>query len=94
MAGPPRPLGRMWDHLRLVTRMARATGADLVCARDEGRLSQEDWAGMVNRCRSCAWSVRCGDWLDRHGEAGTAPGICLNRARLGQLRSEQAGRRA
>jgi hypothetical protein len=80
-------LGKLMHHVRLVMRMARATRTDLVDAHDRGELSQARWAGMVQTCRSCAWSDRCGDWLDRNGTVAMAPKTCLNRHQFAALRA-------
>ena len=42
--------GPMMRHWRLVNQMARITETDLVTAFEEGRLSSDAWAGMVNAC--------------------------------------------
>ncbi len=87
-----RRLGSMMHHLRLVTRMGRATGTDLVGAYEDGRLDQDEWARMVQSCRTCSWSGRCPEWLDGHDAAVRAPKTCLNRARFTALKAEQEGR--
>ena len=57
---PPRPLGDATEHYWRVQRMARATGLDLVEAQQDGALDPRHWAGMVRRCRGCAWAEACG----------------------------------
>lgn len=85
-------LGNLREHLRLVTRMARATETDLVGAYEAGELSQEEWAEMVQTCRSCDWAGRCGDWLDDHDHVACAPATCLNRDRFEALQARAAAR--
>lgn len=81
--------GPMMRHWRLVNRMAKTTDTDLVSAFDEGRLSSEAWAGMVNACRGCAWAETCDGWLDKHAHTDGAPRPCCNRARFDALRAGQ-----
>lgn len=81
-----RVLGKLMQHMRLVTRMARATQTDLVAAYDRGDLSTAEWAGMVQTCRTCAWSDSCGEWLDRTDRVVDAPGSCLNKKRFAMLK--------
>ncbi|MEX0318644.1 MAG: DUF6455 family protein [Ruegeria sp.] len=81
-------LGQIMTHLRLVLRMGRATGADIVEAHREGRLSQEDWADMVQTCRGCEWAPDCPEWLDENECVHEAPETCPNRARLAALRDQ------
>ena len=87
----PVPLGDARTHLTLMRSMARATGADPEEAATDGRLSQEDWAGAVTRCRGCGWTGGCRRWLDARdraadGEATSPPQGCANRALMAALR--------
>lgn len=82
-----RSLGRVMTHFRLVTRMARATGVDLVGARMSGDLTQDDWAGMVQTCRRCGWTGHCRGWLGSHDTADCAPDTCPNRARFDRIKA-------
>lgn len=83
-------LGNTMEHVRLVSRMAQATGTDLMGATQAGKLSQEEWADMVQTCRSCVWSERCPDWLACHERVDAAPDTCLNRAEFAALKSQVA----
>ena len=74
-------------HLRLVLRMGKATGVDIVSEHRSGRLSQDEWAGMVQSCRSCEWAGRCPAWLDENQSIAEAPETCPNRARFAELRN-------
>lgn len=82
--------GPMMRHWRLVNQMAKTTDTDLVTAFEEGRLSSEAWAGMVNACRGCAWAETCAGWLDENAHVDTAPRPCCNRARFAALREGEA----
>ncbi|MDK3072313.1 DUF6455 family protein [Sedimentitalea sp. JM2-8] len=84
----PRRLGRMMRHVRLVSRMAKATQTDLVEASEAGTLTQPDWADMVQTCRCCTGADRCPEWLDDHPCADGAPAYCLNRGRFKRLRAQ------
>ncbi|MHA6264999.1 DUF6455 family protein [Arenibacterium sp. CAU 1754] len=80
------PLGELMKHVRLVSGMAKVTEADLVAAYESGALSQEDWAALVQTCRTCGWANRCEDWLQQTYPVEEAPKPCLNRARLSALK--------
>ena len=45
------PLSTLNRHYWLAVTMAKASGADLVQAYADGRLSAEEWADVVHRCR-------------------------------------------
>lgn len=80
-------LGQIMTHLRLVLRMGRVTGTDIVSAHREGRLTQEEWAEMVALCRGCEWARACPDWLNENETAEQAPCTCPNRARFAALKA-------
>jgi hypothetical protein len=84
-----RRLGHPRRHYWLVKRMAGAAEVDLVRAREEGVLSAQVWAGMVQRCRGCGDAARCAAWLDTAPCVSTPPARCRNRARLTALKIEQ-----
>lgn len=76
-----KPLGDERLHYMLARRMAKAVGADIAAAQEDGRLSETDWADAVNRCRGCDDPVDCVGWLaDHHDGAETTPGYCRNTA--------------
>ena len=79
-------LGKLTQHVRLVTRMAQAARIDLVAAVKAGTLDQDGWADMVQTCRRCGWAGQCRGWLDTHHQIVHAPRTCLNRARFEALR--------
>lgn len=80
-------LGQVMTHLRLVLRMARTTGTDVVAAHRDGVLSQQDWAEMVQLCRGCEWARDCGDWMRENESTERAPCTCPNRDRFAALKS-------
>ena len=87
-----KPLGDPIRHLNLVRLMSKATGVDLADVAASGALSQEEWAGMVTRCRTCQWADGCEDWLatrfDLPKPEDHVPNQCVNRTRLAQLAAE------
>lgn len=82
-------LGQIMTHLRLVLRMGQLTGVDIAAAHQNGHLSQQDWADMVQRCRGCAWARSCSDWLDRRDSVAAVPNTCPNRAQFTALKNRQ-----
>jgi len=83
----PQKLGEEVDHYWLVQRMAKTAGVDLAGAFVSGELSETEWAGMVNRCRGCAWTDGCRNWLDEPGQSvDIPPEGCLNRSRMAGLK--------
>lgn len=82
-------LGDERDHYWLALAMARAAGVDLVAAMEDGDLTQEAWAGLVQACRGCHWQRHeggCARWLALQ-EPGAAeiPETCVNRTRFARL---------
>lgn len=85
-----RRTGDLMTHVRLMSRMAQATGTDLVRAVDGGTLSQSRWAAMVQRCRRCDWAGACSGWLDAQRDGvQPAPDTCRNGVRFRVLRARQ-----
>lgn len=85
----PRPLGDTVTHYWLALRMAKAAGVDLAAEMQAGRLSQADWAELVQSCRGCDWERDgggCGRWLALQipGEA-EVPQACVNQPTFGRL---------
>lgn len=91
-----RPLGDVKRHFWLVQRMARTVGVDLGDAMRDGRISAEDHAETVTRCRGCACAGTCSDWLDtaelEPRTARAAPGYCENEAMFRNLARAMADR--
>ena len=75
-----RPLGDEKRHYWLALGMAQASGADLQGALDAGRITHQDWAEVVQRCRGCAWAEGCDCWRAAQGDdaAATVPQACRN----------------
>lgn len=85
----PHKLGAQTEHFWLIQRMAKTSGVDLAGAMQAGSLDPEEWAGMVTRCRGCAWAEGCHAWLDAADEiADVPPAPCLNRERMAKLKTE------
>ncbi len=68
--------------------MGQTTGADLVAAFAEGRISSHDWAHMINQCRACGCPEKCEGWLALTESAERTPEYCANAAELVRLRGE------
>ena len=79
-------LGKAMAHHRLILRMGQIVGLDIVAGHKDGRLTQQDWADMVQRCQGCEWACKCKDWMARNTSADTAPDTCPNRERFASLR--------
>jgi hypothetical protein len=75
----PHPLGPEKRHYWLAVTMARKTGADMQRALEDGVISQDDWATLVQRCRGCGWAEGCNHWMTAQ-DAGAAdvPTACPN----------------
>lgn len=79
----PKPLGDPITHYWLALSMAKAAGVDLVAAMEDGTLTPENWAGMVERCRGCDWERDggCSRWLSfQDGGDAIVPGSCVNQS--------------
>lgn len=77
---PWAPLGDAGAHYWLVQKMAKTCGVDTAEAVRTGDLDQEQWAALVQRCRTCQWTEGCERWLARldHPEAEVPPEGCVN----------------
>ena len=73
-------LGDPARHFWMTRSVARAMGISLSAAMAAGRLSSDDYAQMVDQCRTCQLVQHCETWLGsvRIGQADTAPDGCLN----------------
>lgn len=78
----PKPLGNPRDHYWKVTDMAVAVGVSLVDEWDAGRLTPDDHAAMIERCRGCTQPRACARLLQDRPALVSAPGYCENRARF------------
>ncbi|MDA7966087.1 DUF6455 family protein [Ruegeria sp.] len=83
---PRRPLGDIEKHFWLTRSVARCMGLSLSEAMAEGKLSAQDYAEMVTRCRAAECSEPCQAWLAlRQARAETAPDFCVNAGKLNEL---------
>lgn len=82
-----KPLGDERLHLRLLEEMSLTVGTDLVQAFENGLISNEDWADMVQHCRGCAEPEKCQKWLATRETAPEAPEYCSNLERLAQIKT-------
>ncbi|MEM1363430.1 MAG: DUF6455 family protein [Pseudomonadota bacterium] len=89
-----KPLGDEIHHYWLAVSMAKAAGIDAQAALEEGRLSQETWAGLITRCRGCAWErdgacQRWMEWALTEDPGVDVPEPCENRDIFEGLRQGQ-----
>lgn len=86
---PFKPLGDPVTHYWLAQSMAKAAGVDLGAEFVAGRLSQDEWATLVTRCRGCDWERDgggCARWLSLHESIdGPVPRSCENHERFDTL---------
>lgn len=76
-------------HFWLTRSVGRCIGLNFSAAMDEGRLSAEDYMGLVHACRSCGNVQSCQHWLGgQHKALGRArpPEFCRNAHVLESLR--------
>jgi hypothetical protein len=77
---------RMDDRMRLMGRMAAATGTPLPDAVAGGQLDAERLRSAAIRCTACTNAEACEDWLEGHAEgAREAPSYCRNRSLFARL---------
>ena len=70
----------------LTRSVARTVGVNLLVAIDQGKLSVEDYAGMVTRCRMCPHPETCEVWLAANGTgAPLVPDHCVNATSLNRV---------
>lgn len=74
---------RAWGFTR---GMARAIGVSLPDAVVEGWLGRDELAGLVEKCRCCASTAQCRDFLSHTVEAEALPGFCPNGSALAALK--------
>lgn len=73
-------------HARLVGRMTKTLGIDLVEAAQRGEIAQENLRSVVFACTGCTRAGECAHWLDSHAEgAEAAPDYCRNKALFDRL---------
>ena len=80
-------LGQIDTHFWLTRGVAQAAGVSLGDAMAEGRLSSEDYARMVTRCRAGGCAERCAAWLGTQACTGDGPPpFCVHRDQILALR--------
>ncbi|MBQ4827240.1 MULTISPECIES: DUF6455 family protein [unclassified Leisingera] len=84
------PLGDPLYHLRLMTRMGQAAGADLTSAFAAGDISHADWAAMITRCRGCEARGQCEAFLSANDHTRAPMPGCRNADALMQLKDRSA----
>ncbi len=87
MDGTRVTLGDIERHFWLTRSVARCMGVNLSEAMSDGRLSPEEYAEMVTRCRASGCHLQCQEWLAGQLEqAEAAPEHCPNAAIYNRLR--------
>lgn len=72
-------VGHPQEHLALTRKVARALGADLNAALQNGTLAAQDFSTLITRCRSCASVDECKGWIAAQKRLATsAPVKCPN----------------
>ena len=77
-----KPLGNQMKRYWRVIGMANAVGVDLVKAHETDRLTDQQWAGMVESCRTCQWDDGCKAFLAQADGDQSVPADCLNAKRF------------
>ncbi len=79
-------LGDPARHFWITRGVARAMGLSLGDAMADGRLTSDEYARMVTRCRTCPHVADCENWLAHNpGPTGAAPKMCCNAETLERL---------
>lgn len=81
------PPGAPETHFWLTRSVARAMGVNLSKAMASGRMSADEYAQMIERCRCCALVMACQAWLATEAmQRRAAHSDCVIRDRLEELR--------
>ncbi len=81
-----KPLRSQRAHYWLLQGMLRKSGADAVTAFDQGDMSSDDWAQLIESCRSCSAPCACRAFLDDPNATRAAPPeYCKNAEALEKL---------
>ena len=81
-----KPMGDARQHYWRTLKMAKALGVPLATALDDGRLTQADYAKMIEKCRRCPHPGQCEALLAKGECLDEAPDFCCNREILMALR--------
>ncbi|MCG7519358.1 DUF6455 family protein [Ruegeria sp. Ofav3-42] len=80
-------LGDVQKHFWLTRSVARCMNESFSEAMAEGRLSADEYAEIVTRCRAAGCSSQCELWLSaQQSEARSAPEFCANAQKLNALK--------
>ncbi len=80
-------LGDVEKHFWLTRSVARCMNVSLSEAMAEGRLTADQYAELVTRCRASHCSGQCAIWLsEQQAEAQSAPEFCPNADLLNALK--------
>ncbi|SMO64956.1 DUF6455 family protein [Ruegeria faecimaris] len=72
-------LGDVEKHFWLTRSVARCLKISLTEAMSDGRLSPDEYAEMVTRCRASDCHEKCTKWLAaQQSDPRSAPGFCVN----------------
>ncbi|MCU9839254.1 DUF6455 family protein [Ruegeria sp. WL0004] len=84
---PQIPLGDIERHFWLTRSVARSMGVSFTEAMVQGKVTENDYAEVVTRCRAADCSEKCQHWLaTQNCSARTAPEFCVNADLLNRLR--------
>ena len=79
-------LGNAREHFWRVIKMADANRVDLSEALDTGRISIDDYAEMITKCRGCSEVGKCDRLLGAQPDLQQAPAYCENRETFAALK--------
>ncbi|MBT8411081.1 MAG: hypothetical protein KJP02_04710 [Octadecabacter sp.] len=80
-----KPMGSTRTHFWLMLGMAKAVNVNIAEAAAAGKITQDDFAGMVTACRTCSNASGCRRLLDREEHLATTPDYCVNGDIMGKL---------
>jgi hypothetical protein len=81
-------LGNARDHFWRVVNMSKANQVDLSDALDVGRITIDDYAEMITKCRGCSEVGKCDRLLATQPQLQAAPAYCENRETFSQLKAD------
>jgi hypothetical protein len=84
------PREEMEQHFWLTRSVARAVGVNLSNAMADGRLTVDDYCGLVARCRAANCQAQCQAWLaTQTGANSRPPSHCAHAQVFERLRQGQ-----